>query len=105
MSTLTLAQVEVALKKRIKKLKGSDTDGKDFTSIIPLWNHIFPTLNDEQKSKKARLATEAISSVDWYGNASKYWEDEANCPITDGKSTKSVHSMLNSLIIATFLCL
>lgn len=91
MSTLTLAQVEAALKKRIKKLKGSDTDGKNFTSIIPLWNHIFPTLNDEQKSKKARLATEVVTGADWYGNASKYWEDEANCPITDGSVIKVVH--------------
>jgi protein N-terminal methyltransferase len=83
MSELTLAQVESALKKRIKKLKGSDTDGKDYTSIIPLWNYIFPTLSDEQVPKKARLASAAVNSADWYANANKYWENEANCPITD----------------------
>ena len=84
MSEITLAQVDQRLKRRIKKMEGSDTAGNEFKSIIPLWTYIFPSLKDEKVVKKARLASEVTPGESWYGQASQYWEDEKNCPITDG---------------------
>lgn len=48
---------------------GTDSEDKDYNSIIELWNQELVPSKDGQK-------------LTWYSKAFKYWESEANCPIT-----------------------
>lgn len=80
----SLAEIEKILKKRAKKIEGSDTDGKEYSGITALWKYIFPEFR-KTANKKAKTSHDGSDNCgEWYSKANEYWESEENCPITDG---------------------
>lgn len=78
----TLADIEKLLKRRTKRIDGSDTDGNEFKGINALWQYIFPELKTNKKAKTQHESS--VNCGEWYSKANQYWEKEENCPITDG---------------------
>eukprot|EP01033_Poteriospumella_lacustris_P002675 gene2675-1940_t len=79
----TLADIEKLLKKRMKRIDGSDTDNKEYSGITALWKYIFPEFR-KPSNKKAKTSHDASANCgEWYSKANEYWESEENCPITD----------------------
>jgi hypothetical protein len=77
--------IEKQLKKRMKNIVGSDTDGKDYVGIVGLWKHIFPAFRKTPNNKKAKTNHDGTTNcAEWYSSAFEYWEKEENCPINDG---------------------
>lgn len=86
----TLADIEKLLKKRMKRIDGSDTDNKEYSGITALWKYIFPEFR-KPSNKKAKTSHDASANCgEWYSKANEYWESEENCPITDGKDFHSL---------------
>lgn len=97
----TLADIEKLLKKRMKRIDGSDTDNKEYSGITALWKYIFPEFR-KSSNKKAKTSHDGSTNCgEWYSKANEYWESEENCPITDGKTLYSLCTYWNLLTLNT----
>lgn len=82
-SGITHADLEEMLISTVGRIQGSDTDDNEYDSILKLWNkELKPSKG--KKSAKSEAEIRASESV-WYSKAFNYWENEKNCPISDGK--------------------
>jgi protein N-terminal methyltransferase len=79
----TLADIEKLLKKRMKKIDGSDTNNKDYKEITALWKYIFPEFSRPPNKKSKTSHDGSANCGEWYSKANEYWESEENCPISD----------------------
>jgi hypothetical protein len=79
-------------------IHGIDNNGGSYGGIESLWNFMFKTSRKKRKqSKKKSVDVETTGETNqlvfdsvieekgkvWYEKAYNYWENEANCPITD----------------------
>lgn len=69
----SFANIESLVRPKVGKIVGVDTNGDEYSSLKALW-------------KKVLTPRKAGHESDWYENANSYWDNEANCPCTDGKS-------------------
>lgn len=88
----TIEQIETLVVNKFKKISGSDSDGNEFKSMKTLYDHMFNIKSNKKRKSRADKAKEVetasqeeIKNQEWYNKAFQYWEDEVNCPITDGK--------------------
>jgi len=76
--SLTFADIEEMLKSVLGKISGTDSMEREYSSVTQLWH--------EQLSKPGLGASALHNSgkdLNWYTHAYSYWENEANCPVTD----------------------
>ena len=76
-STVSIVEIEAMLIGIMGEISGTDSNDAIYTSITSLWKN-------ELKLKKSK-SSEEPGSIQWYQNAYNYWENEANCQLTDGK--------------------
>ena len=55
------------------KIEGMDTEDREYDSLEALWDY------ELGSAKKVSSEKEDL----WYGDAKTYWDDVANCPLTD----------------------
>lgn len=76
---LTVGDVESMLRAVIGPIRGSCTDGDEYDSLEPLWG------TQLRADPTQRIAVGGVENDTlWYTQAFRYWEDEANCPVSDG---------------------
>ena len=71
---LSINDIESLLIATLGVIEGTDTDDCNYDSIKELWSK-HCVLSDKNSN--------ISNSGDWYNNAYKYWESEANCPLDD----------------------
>ena len=82
-STITVKQIEEMLTATIGEISGTDTNDEVYSSIVDLWK----TELKRKKAKKDIPVLNTNNEVVWYSKAYDYWENEANCPLSDGKKS------------------
>ncbi len=80
-STITVKNIEEMLTATIGEISGTDTNDEVYSSIVDLWK----TELKRKKAKKEIPVLNTNNEVVWYSKAYDYWENEANCPLSDGK--------------------
>ena len=104
-STLTVADIQTMLSSIVGEISGIDTEEREYTSIEGLWS--FELDNGKKGKSKGGKGTKGKGGkgtkgkgaatkmtmdkgadgkgeeLAWYADAFDYWEDEANCPISD----------------------
>ncbi len=91
----SVLDIEEMLVARLGEISGCDNKSGSYESLTELWEYIYNPGNKankkkDQKRKKAK-ASEGDSPAsnekegNWYQKAANYWENEANCPLNDGK--------------------
>jgi hypothetical protein len=70
--TEDILNLESELRRCLNGIQGTDTNGKSYTGLKDLWALMF------------QISSQTNRKDGWYEKASNYWENEENCPITDG---------------------
>jgi len=86
-SSLTHEELQSMLVAVVGTIRGSDTFDNTYNSILALWTKELkaPPLRKEASDSSASTnAEDKASEVIWYRKAFDYWENESNCPISDG---------------------
>jgi hypothetical protein len=71
--SVTFEDIDKLLTAQIGQIDGTDTDEGEYTSVKELWQR---SLSTSAKSSK-------VGEENWYSDAYEYWENEANCPLSD----------------------
>eukprot|EP01038_Epipyxis_sp_PR26KG_P007552 gene7552-10291_t len=79
-------EIEVMLESVHGKVHGLDTDDEEYHSIVSLWQNQLEQ-NQLENSESTFNKTDKTQTIDrgvkWYRLAYDYWENEANCPLSD----------------------
>lgn len=75
---ITIQQIEDLLTATVGEISGTDTKDEDYGSLADLWDR------ELKRNKKSRKLTNSNNEIVWYSKAYDYWENEANCPLSDG---------------------
>ncbi len=76
--TITVHDIENMLTATFGEVSGTDTKDEVYSSITELWD------KELKRKKKSTKVTNDKNEVVWYSKAYDYWENEANCPLSDG---------------------
>ena len=79
-SKLTHSDIEEMLLAVNGPIRGVDSDDNEYDSILALWNTQLHRAPIDNVFRVGGIE----NNVAWYTKAFAYWEDEANCPISDG---------------------
>lgn len=83
-ASLTHEELQSMLISVVGTIRGSDTADNTYSSILALWSKELKPPTRSKKSSGASTAEDRASEIVWYRKAFDYWEDESNCPISDG---------------------
>ncbi len=75
--TISMHELEEMVIAACGSINGSDTEDNSYTSISKLWKKELK----HNQSKGGRKGNPM--DTPWYRNAYSYWENEANCPLSD----------------------
>jgi hypothetical protein len=79
--------VQNLLMQRTGDVSGTDSEDRIYDNLIDMWTF-------ELKLENNQVSPDST----WYTKAFQYWEDEANCPVTDDGRIESSRSRALSLI-------
>ncbi len=71
-SSSIIKSIEKQLVAQLGEISGTDSDDFEYTSINQLW-----------KNELAPVQSTIDGQSKWYSTAYDYWENEANCPLSD----------------------
>jgi protein N-terminal methyltransferase len=77
-STLSVKTIQDLVLASLGKIEGMDTEDREYDSLEALWDYELSSNKKEGGGK-----TDATGEDVWYGDAKTYWDDVANCPVTD----------------------
>jgi len=84
-SALTIKDIQELLEATVGEISGTDSDDRMYDSIEGLWD--FELNNSKRAKGKAQQRTTTTEDgkevLTWYTDAFDYWENEANCPLSD----------------------
>lgn len=89
-TSLTHEELQSMLVAVLGTIRGSDTDDNSYNSILALWTKELKPPPLSKKASGASIAEDRASEIVWYRKAFDYWEDESNCPISDGAVINAV---------------
>jgi len=75
---LTFGDVEDMLKSVLGSIHGTDSEEREYTSLAELWKEQLAVPGAQEQALH-----ESGKDLNWYTHAYAYWEDPANCPVTD----------------------
>jgi len=75
------------LKAQVGVIEGTDSKENDYDSIVDLWKRELVVARPKRGNPSSPTSSDAPrvgGGVNWYTKAFDYWENEANCPLSDG---------------------
>lgn len=87
---VTISDIERMLKAKVGVIEGTDSKENDYDSIEDLWKRELTTASTRKKRAAPHSSSASVSEapsssggLKWYTKAFEYWENEANCPLSD----------------------